>query len=134
VVRISKPVSRVAGLYVGAVVALSAAGFVTGAPAPIMAAAVLTLPASLVMLPAYYLAYGLLALVPGANPSSGSGSGSASAGGRAITEVATGDPAVWFSVVTSVLGVVALGLAAVLDVVLLQRIAARRRPVTSPGG
>ena len=134
--RTHQRVSRVAGGYVVAVVVLAAAGFATGSPGPIVAAAALTLPASLVAMPSYYLAYGLLALVPGANPSSASGSGSARADGHAITEVVTGDPAAWFTVVTSLLGVVVLAAAAVVNVLLLQRLSDHRRraAVAQPGG
>lgn len=126
-VRMSNPVSRLAALYVVAVAALAVAGFVTGSPGPIVVAAVLTLPASLLMMPAYYVAYGLLALVPGANPSSGSGSGTVGADGHTVTQVVTGESAAWFTVTTSVLGVAALAAAAVANVVLLQRLSRRRR-------
>jgi len=113
--------------YVGAVAALAAVGFALGSPVPVVAAALLTLPASLLLVPAYYVAYGLLALVPGANPSSSSGSGSGAGGGSAVTQVVTGEPAAWFTVTTSVLGVVMLVAAAVANVVVLQRLSARRR-------
>ena len=56
--------------YLAAVAGLATAGFVSGSPAPIVLAAVLALPASIVAVPCYYLVYGLLALVTGANPSS----------------------------------------------------------------
>ena len=40
--------------YVGVVVALATAGFVTESPAPILLAALIALPASLVAVPGYY--------------------------------------------------------------------------------
>ena len=54
--------------YLAAVAGLATAGFVSGSPAPIVLAAVLALPASIVAVPCYYLVYGLLALVTDANP------------------------------------------------------------------
>ena len=73
----------------------------------------LALPTGVVTLVGYYLAYGLLALVPGANPTSG--------------ELAT-----WFAVTTTLLGILAPIVAATINVVLLRLVSRRRhgrRPV-----
>ncbi len=119
--------------YLAAVAGLATVGFVSGSPGPIVLAAVLALPASIVAVPCYYVVYGLLALVTGANPSSssGSGSGSASAGGTSTT-VTTGDTATWFAVTTHVLGVLALVAAAALNVLLVQVVLSRRRGRRAP--
>jgi len=119
-------------LYVGTVAGLAAVGFGLRSPGPIVLAALLALPASLVAVPAYYLGYGLLALAPGANPSSASGSSTVAPDGSAVTTTA-GDAVAWFTAATGALGVLALTAAALLDVVLLRRLAARRRgPVVTP--
>ena len=125
--------------YLAAVAGLATAGFVSGSPAPIVLAALLALPASIVAVPCYYLVYGLLALVTGANPStsSGSGSGSSAADG-ASTTVTADDTATWFAVTTHVLGVLALVVAAALNVLLVQAVLSRqkrgRRAAPSPSG
>ena len=107
---------------------LATAGFVSGSPAPIVLAAVLALPASIVAVPCYYLVYGLLALATDANPSSSSGSGSGSSGaGGGSTTVTADDTATWFAVTTHVLGVLALVLAAALNVLLVRAVLSRRR-------
>jgi preprotein translocase subunit SecG len=113
--------------YLAAVAGLATAGFVSGSPAPIVLAAVLALPASIVAVPCYYLVYGLLALVTGANPSSSSGSGSGSSVGGGGTTVTADDTATWFAVTTHVLGVLALVVAAALNVLLVQAVLSRRR-------
>lgn len=115
-------------VYVAAVTLTAAVGFVVESPGPILLASLLALPASVVALPSYYVAFGLLALIPGANPSSGSGSGSAGTGpgGPEIT-VTSGDPAAWFTTITPVLGIGALGLAALVNVLVLQAVLDRRR-------
>ena len=114
--------------YLAAVAGLATAGFVSGSPAPIVLAAVLALPASIVAVPCYYLVYGLLALVTGANPSSSSGSGSgSSAAGGSSTTVTADDTATWFAVTTHVLGVLALVVAAALNVLLVRAVLSRRR-------
>jgi hypothetical protein len=114
--------------YLAAVAGLATAGFASGSPAPIVLAAVLALPASIVAVPCYYLVYGLLALVTDANPStsSGSGSGWSSAGGGSTT-VTADDTATWFAVTTHVLGVLALVVAAALNVLLVRAVLSRRR-------
>ncbi|HEY8882956.1 MAG TPA: hypothetical protein VIM47_06115 [Dermatophilaceae bacterium] len=100
----------------------------------ILFAALLAVPASIVAVPCYYLAYGFLALIPGANPSSNSGSATFAPDGRMLTTVSTGMPAAWFTITTFVLGVLALTVAAFVNVLLLRALAARRRsnePVTT---
>lgn len=105
---------------------LATVGFLEGSPWPILVAAVLAVPASLATLPCYYLLFGLLALVPGANPSSSSGSGTSAPDGSTVTSVVTGMPAPWFTVTTHILGVLALTCAALLNVLLLRALRARR--------
>jgi hypothetical protein len=117
--------------YVLAVAAAATVGFVTGSPVPILLAAAASLPASLLSMPLFYLTYGLLALVPGANPSSSSGSVSSTANG-VVTSHTTGDPAGWFTVTTHVAGVLLLAAGAVADVVLVRALAAGRRRRASP--
>jgi hypothetical protein len=106
------------------------AGFVSGSPVPIVLAAVLALPASIVAVPCYYLVYGVLATVTGANPSSSSGSGSSAAG--TSTTVTGDDTATWFDVTTHVLGVLALVVAAALNVLLVQAVLSRRHGRPAP--
>jgi hypothetical protein len=106
---------------------LATAGFASGSPAPIVLAAVLALPASIVAVPCYYLVYGLLALVTDANPSTSSGSGSGSSAGGGSTTVTADDTATWFAVTTHVLGVLALVVAAALNVLLVRAVLSRRR-------
>ena len=94
-------------IYVAAVALVAAVGFVEQSPWPIVVAALLALPASIVTLPCYYVVHGVLALIPGANPSSSTGSSSSDAYGSTLTTVATGTPAAWFTVTTHVLGILA---------------------------
>ncbi len=118
--------------YVLAVAAAATAGFATGSPVPILIAAAASLPASLLSMPMFYLAYGLLALVPGANPSSASGSGSSSTADGVVTSHTTGDPAAWFNATTHVAGVLLLAAGAVVDVVLVRSLVASRRRRGTP--
>jgi hypothetical protein len=115
-----------AQLYIAGVVLITLVGVVLQSPVPLVAAAVLTLPASLAAIPAYYVAYGLTALVPGANPSSSSGEGSSSARGE-VTSTVTGLPAAWFTISMAVLLVVLLAGAAVLNVLAVEAFRARSR-------
>lgn len=117
-----------ASIYVLVVAVTAAVGFITETTQTILVAALLALPASIVALPGYYLIYGILALVPGANPSNSSGSGSCAPDGS-CHESATGDPAAWFSISADALGVLSLGGAAVLNVVVLRLLISRRRRV-----
>ena len=113
-----------AAIYVLVVATTAAAGFVTGSTAAILLAAFFALPASILAMPGYYFAYGVLALVPGANPSSSSGSASCDPDGSCQGFV-TGEPTVWFTTTTDVLGILALTGAAVLNVVLARTVMAR---------
>jgi hypothetical protein len=114
-------------LYVVAVALLAAVGFTEKSPWPILLAALLAVPASIAAVPCYYLAYGFLALIPGANPSSSSGSATFAPDGRILTSVSSGAPATWFTITTFVLGILALAVAALVNVLLLRALAARRR-------
>ncbi len=111
-------------MYVLLVAVTAAVGFIVGSPVPVLLAAAAALPASIVAMPAFYLVAGLLGLVPGANPSSSSGSASSSADGT-ITSHETGSAADWLTVTTHVVGVLALALAAVANVLLVRAIRAR---------
>jgi len=113
-------------MYVVVIALLATAGFVGQSPWPILFAALLALPASVVGLPGYYIAYGVLALVPGANPSSSAGSGSISPDGSVISSIVTGEPAAWFTITTTGLGILALTFAAFLNVLLLRALRARK--------
>ena len=115
--------SLIYGVAVALIVAL---GFTEQSPWPILLAALLAVPSSIVAVPCYYLAYGFLALIPGANPSSSSGSATLAPDGRMLTSVSTGTPAAWFTVTTFVLGILALTVAAFVNVRLLRSLAARR--------
>ena len=128
---LSLPLPAMAWGYVVAVAAMAAAGFVTGSAPLILLAAVLTLPLSVVAVPAYYMVYGLLAQLPGANPSQATGSGSCGPDGT-CQQISAGDPAVWFTTATELVGILALTAASVLNVVLLQRQVAARRAEAEP--
>jgi uncharacterized membrane protein YhfC len=114
-------------VYVVAVALVATVGFTQESPWPILFAALLALPASIVAVPSYYVVYGVLALIPGANPSSNTGFETVDADGRTITSVITGTPAAWFTITTHVLGILALTVAALLNVLVLRAITARRR-------
>ena len=110
--------------YMLAVAGLAASGFVAGTTALILAATVLALPTGVVALVGYYLLYGLLALVPGANPDTNQGfSCSAAAMCRGHE---TGELASWFALSGVVIGVLLLTVAAACNVALL-RFARRAR-------
>jgi hypothetical protein len=115
-----------ASIYVLIVAATATSGFVRESTPTILLAAALSLPASVIAVPGYYLAYGLLAFVTHANPSDASGSTSCTAAGD-CTSSTSGDPAVWFQVTTDILGLLALTCAAALNAFLLCRMAERRR-------
>ena len=127
-------------LYVVAVAVIAAVGFTEQSAWLILFAALLSVPASMAAVPCYYLVYGFLALIPGANPSSNSGSLTFAPDGRTLTTVSTGMPAAWFTITTLVLGILALTVAAFVNVLLLRALAARRRsnepvkPQSSPKG
>ncbi|WP_243056275.1 hypothetical protein [Nocardioides sp. SR21] len=127
----------VAASYVGTVAAVAGWGFATDTTAPILLAAALALPSSVPGMIGFYVAYGLLALVPGANPSSSSGSASCSPSGECVSST-TGGLAPWFAVTTDVVGVLAMAGAALLNVLVLRsllraRASGRERPPSRPG-
>lgn len=116
----------VGSVYALGVAVVAAAGFLGDSTSTILLSALLSLPASLIAVPGYYLAYGLLALVPGANPSESSGSGSCTEGGECSSST-TGDLADWFQVTTDVVGILALTCAALLNLLALRILTTRRR-------
>lgn len=118
-------------VYVVAISSLAALGFIEGTPWPIILAAVLALPSSLIAVPAYYVLYGLLALVPGANPSTSSGSETGAADGTVTSTVSSGSLAGWFDVTTVALGIALLAAAAILNVLLARTLMARRNVAPS---
>lgn len=111
----------VAAAYVAVVAAVATVGFTTESTVGILLAAALSLPVSVPAIVGYYVVYGLLAQVPGANPDSSSGSMSCTAAGE-CTSSSSGDLATWFVVVTDVVGILALTVAAVLNVVLARMV------------
>lgn len=95
-------------IYVSVVAGVAALGFLTDATAVILLAAVLALPCAAVTLPGYYVAYGLLAQLPGADPPTGGG---------------------WLWIAADAVGILALTAGALANVVLWRMLlAARRRP------
>lgn len=121
------------GTYVAVVAACATSGLVGHTAWPVLLAAAISLPAGIVTLPGYYVAYGLLALIPGADPSSSSGSGSADAGGHLISSVATGAQATWFTITAPLLGVLLLTAGAVVNVLLVRVLVARRQRRVADG-
>lgn len=128
----SRWVQRLGGLglpqlgYVLGVAAVATWGFATDSTVGILLAVLLTVPIGVLALIGYYLVYGLVAQVPGANPRSGSGSAWCSPGG-VCQESSTGNPAAWFTYSMDAVGVLALFGAAVMNVLLLRAVLARRR-------
>lgn len=118
--------NRVGLIYVLGVAAVSALGFTSGSTPTILLAALLALPSSVVAIPAYYVVYGLLALLPGANPSSSTGSGSCVPNGDCQVTT-TGEVAAWFTFTTEAVGILALTAAALLNAVVLRNLIAARR-------
>jgi hypothetical protein len=130
-VRTLRP-TLVGSIYVLGVAAVSTLGFTTGSTPTILLAALLALPSSAVAVSTFYLAYGLLALVPGANPSSSIGTGSCAPNGVCQVSM-TGDAAAWFTLATEAVGILALTAAALLNAVVLRNlIAARRTRMRTP--
>ncbi len=118
----------VGAAYVACVFGVAALGFFfTDSTFTILLAAALSLPASVVALPGYYAAYGLLALVPGANPSSSSGSRACTAEGICGSTKTVGDPAPWFLVTTDVLGVLAFTGAGLVNLIAVTLLCRQRR-------
>lgn len=128
--------SMVGWIYPLGVAAVSALGFTTGSTPTILLAALLALPSSIVALPAFYVVYGLLGQVPGANPDSSTGSFSCGPTGDCQGST-TGDTAVWFTLATGAAGILALTAAALLNAVVLHNLISARRtrvqPPTQPG-
>ena len=122
--------TRRSSIYVVAVALIATVGFVKQSPWPILLAGLLTLPASILAVPCYYLVYGVLALVPGANPSSSTGYRAVNADGTTIASVTTGTQATWFVVTTQALGILAFTVAAILTVILLRFLLAQRQTAT----
>lgn len=123
---LSRPFRLVALPYVLTVAAVATLGFTLDSTPLILLAAGLTLPSSVAAVPGYYLAYGLLAQIPGANPSHSTGSGSCTPNGG-CHESTSGDAAAWFMHATDLVGILALTAAAALNIVLLQRLLAARQ-------
>jgi hypothetical protein len=118
--------------YVVVVLMVAAAGFGSGTPWLILLSIGLALPAGLAALVAYYLAYGLLALVPGANASTSSGSGGVSADGTVVSSTSSSDLATWFAVLTPVLAVLLVAVAAWVNVLGYRSfMKTRRRPAVT---
>ncbi len=114
--------------YVAAVTVLASIGFASGQALLIGVAALVTLPASIVALPAFYLGAGLMGLVPGANPSHETSSGYGGPGGVVVLSE-TGGPASWYLVSLDLLGLLALALAALGNVLLIDAVVRWRRRV-----
>ena len=104
--------------YVAAVATIATIGFTTGSTAAIVLAGLLALPSSVPAVIGLYLAVALLSMVPGAN--SDSSSGSACSTPTACEGSSTGDPAAWVTITTDVVGVLALAVAAVLNVLVVR--------------
>ncbi len=113
--------------YVATVALCASLGFVHGSAWPILLAAAISVPASVVTLAGYHVLYGLISLIPGANPSSSSGSGSGDAGGQLLSTLTTAAPATWFTIATPVIGILALTVGALVNVQLMRVMSARRR-------
>ncbi len=120
------PLPVVALTYVLGVAAVTTVGFTTASTSLLLLAAVVTLPSSVLAVPAFYVVVGVLGLVPGANPSHSTGAGSCAPSGDCQVST-TGDPASWFVFATDVVGILALAAGALLNVVLLRALIAARR-------
>jgi len=116
----------VAAAYVATVAALAGAGFAHESTAAILLAAAIAFPSGVAGLVSFYLAYGLLALVPGASPDTSSSFASCTADGVCTTST-TGDPASWFPFATDAIGVFALTAAALGNVLLVRLLLRSRR-------
>lgn len=123
--RMSPPVLLLALLYVAGVGVLATMGFASETTPLILFAAAVALPASLVAVPAYYLAYGLASMASGATSQS-VGTGSCTATGECSYSGSVSGLPVWFADMTHTLGIVALVWAAVMNVVLVRLLFAAR--------
>jgi hypothetical protein len=117
---------RGSAAYVLCVGAVAAWGFYTDTTATILFAVLLAMPAGGPALVGYYMAYGLLAGVSGANPDVASSGGRCTASGG-CESFSTGEPAEWFLHTMDLVGALALTAAAVLNVVLLRMLNAMFR-------
>jgi hypothetical protein len=125
--RMLRP-TLVGSIYAFGVAVVSTLGFITGSRPAILLAAILTLPGSVVAIPAFYVVYGLMAQIPGANPSTATGSSSCGANGDCQAST-TGDVAAWFTLATGFVGILALTAAALANAAILRSlIAAHHRP------
>lgn len=122
---------RVGAGYVLVVAAIATYGFSADSTAAILGAGALALPTSILAMIGFYVVYGLLAQVPGANPDSSSGSSSCSSSG-ACHGSSSGDLASWFVLTTDITGILALTVAAALNVALV--VILLRRPGRHPSG
>jgi hypothetical protein len=112
--------------YVAAVTLLAIAGFALDSALLLGIAALATLPISIAAVPAFYVVAGLLGLIPGATPDHATGSGYGTSVGQ-VTTVETGAPAEWYLISIAVIGVAALAVAALLNVLLLRNVTRARR-------
>jgi hypothetical protein len=117
--------TRLEAAYLLAVAGLATWGFATGSTATILFTVLLALPTGPSAVVGYYVAYGLLAQVPGANPDTNTGSGACSPSGACQVST-TGDPAMWFTLSADVIAVLLLTAAAVVNVVLFRLVVSRR--------
>jgi hypothetical protein len=104
----------VAATYVLVVAVIATVGFTTDSTAAILLAGILALPSSAPGVVGLYLAVGFLGLVPGASPDSSSGSGCSTP--TVCEGITTGELATWFTIATGIIGILALTLAAMLNV------------------
>jgi hypothetical protein len=126
--------SLVGSIYAFGVATVSTLGFITGSTPAIVLVAILTLPGSIVAIPAFYIVYGLMAQIPGANPSMASGSSSCAANGDCQVST-TGEAAAWFTLATGFVGVLALTAAALANAAILRSLISahdRPAPTTEP--
>jgi hypothetical protein len=112
---------------VAAVASIAAVGFFNDSPWPVLLAVLLAIPLSFVTVPCYYVVYGLLSFIPEANPSSNTGSEGVAADGHILPSISTAMPAAWFTTTTHLIGILALTVAAIVNVLLLHSLAARPR-------
>lgn len=117
--------------YVIAVGCAALVGFATDSTMLIVLAALAALPASVLAVPAYYVAFGVLAQLPGADTATVTGSVSCGPAGQ-CQESSAGDPAAWFTLATDAVGILALTAAALVNVVVLRRLAGSSRAPGPP--
>ena len=120
----------VAAAYVATVAGLAGAGFANDSTVAILLGVALTLPFGAIALIGFYLAYGILAQVPGANPDVGRG-GSHCDGAGVCTTWSTGDLAPWFQFTTDAIGVGLLTVAAIANLLWVWPLG--RAPRARPG-